>query len=198
MLLADEPTGNLDTRTSIDVMGLFQELNDAGITIVIVTHELDIAAYCKRIVVMRDGRLIDDRRNDHPQRADEQRAPLDREEQRAKIDWRRVTMLTYLRTLLLRVPLTAMIALRALRRNKLRSSLTALGIIIGVFAVVAMVAVGNGARARIEAQVSALGQNMLTIFAGSRRAGGVSPDWAAPAPITLAGRGRHYAAKCRM
>ena len=58
LLLADEPTGNLDTRTSIEIMGLFQELNDSGITIVMVTHELDIAAYCKRIVVMRDGQVI--------------------------------------------------------------------------------------------------------------------------------------------
>ena len=68
---------------------------------------------------------------------------------------------------------TAWISMRALRRNAMRSSLTALGIIIGVASVVAMVAVGNGAQARIEGQVAALGQNMLMIFAGSRRSGGV-------------------------
>ena len=55
VLLADEPTGNLDTRTSIEVMGVFQSLNDQGITIVMVTHELDIASFAKRKVVMRDG-----------------------------------------------------------------------------------------------------------------------------------------------
>ena len=60
LLLADEPTGNLDTRTSIEVMGVFQELNDKGITIVMVTHELDIASYTRRIVVMRDGRIVKD------------------------------------------------------------------------------------------------------------------------------------------
>ena len=60
MILADEPTGNLDSRTSVDVMTLFQELNDQGITIVIVTHEPDIARYCKRIIRMRDGRVIAD------------------------------------------------------------------------------------------------------------------------------------------
>jgi len=60
LVLADEPTGNLDTRTSIEIMGLFQTLNDTGITIVMVTHELDIAAYCKRVVVMRDGQIISD------------------------------------------------------------------------------------------------------------------------------------------
>jgi putative ABC transport system ATP-binding protein len=55
VLLADEPTGNLDTRTSIEVMGVFQALNEQGITIVMVTHELDIASFSKRKVVMRDG-----------------------------------------------------------------------------------------------------------------------------------------------
>ena len=60
LLLADEPTGNLDTRTSIEVMGVFQELNNKGITICMVTHELDIASYTRRIVVMRDGRIVKD------------------------------------------------------------------------------------------------------------------------------------------
>ena len=57
LILADEPTGNLDTRTSMEVMALFQELNEQGITIVLVTHEPDIAVYAKRIVEVRDGRI---------------------------------------------------------------------------------------------------------------------------------------------
>jgi putative ABC transport system ATP-binding protein len=60
MLLADEPTGNLDTQTSIEIMGVFQKLNDEGITIVMVTHELDIASYTKRNIIMRDGRVVSD------------------------------------------------------------------------------------------------------------------------------------------
>ena len=60
LLLADEPTGNLDSRTSIEIMGVFQKLNDEGITIVMVTHELDIAQYTKRMVVMRDGKVVSD------------------------------------------------------------------------------------------------------------------------------------------
>jgi putative ABC transport system ATP-binding protein len=60
MLLADEPTGNLDTQTSIEIMGVFQKLNDDGITIVMVTHELDIASYTRRNVIMRDGRVVSD------------------------------------------------------------------------------------------------------------------------------------------
>jgi putative ABC transport system ATP-binding protein len=60
LLLADEPTGNLDSQTSIEIMGVFQKLNDAGITIVMVTHELDVARYTKRTVIMRDGRVVTD------------------------------------------------------------------------------------------------------------------------------------------
>jgi putative ABC transport system ATP-binding protein len=60
LLLADEPTGNLDTRTSIEIMGVFQTLNAQGMTVVMVTHELDIAHYAARIVVMRDGRVVTD------------------------------------------------------------------------------------------------------------------------------------------
>src|SRR3989454_3416762 len=60
LLLADEPTGNLDSQTSIEIMGVFQKLNDQGITIIMVTHELDIANYTKRNVIMRDGHVITD------------------------------------------------------------------------------------------------------------------------------------------
>ncbi len=60
VLLADEPTGNLDSKTSVEVMGVFQKLNDQGITILMVTHELDIARYCKRNLILRDGKLVSD------------------------------------------------------------------------------------------------------------------------------------------
>jgi len=60
LLLADEPTGNLDSQTSIEIMGVFQKLNAEGITIVMVTHELDIARYTKRNLIMRDGRIVSD------------------------------------------------------------------------------------------------------------------------------------------
>ena len=60
LLLADEPTGNLDSKTSVEVMGVFQRLNERGITLVMVTHELDIAQYCKRILVVRDGLVVRD------------------------------------------------------------------------------------------------------------------------------------------
>lgn len=60
LILADEPTGNLDSQTSIEIMGVFQKLNAQGITIVMVTHELDIASYCKRNIILRDGKIVSD------------------------------------------------------------------------------------------------------------------------------------------
>ena len=60
LLLADEPTGNLDSQTSIEIMGVFQKLNEQGITIVMVTHELDVARYTKRMVILRDGKILTD------------------------------------------------------------------------------------------------------------------------------------------
>jgi putative ABC transport system ATP-binding protein len=69
LLFADEPTGALDTHTSLEVMALLQELNDAGITLVLVTHEPDIAAFARRMLVFRDGRVVDDRINPAPKRA---------------------------------------------------------------------------------------------------------------------------------
>jgi putative ABC transport system ATP-binding protein len=85
LVLADEPTGNLDTRTSIEIMDLFQQLNDAGITILMVTHELDIAAYCKRVVVMRDGQIVSDTRNENRRTAAHELKLLNEAEQKAKL-----------------------------------------------------------------------------------------------------------------
>ena len=65
VVLADEPTGNLDSRTSVEIMGIFQQLNDRGITIIMVTHESDIAAYARRNVVMRDGLILKDSQVTH-------------------------------------------------------------------------------------------------------------------------------------
>jgi putative ABC transport system ATP-binding protein len=60
ILLADEPTGNLDTRTSVEIMEIFQNLNDRGLTIVLVTHEVDVAHFAKRVLVFRDGKIRKD------------------------------------------------------------------------------------------------------------------------------------------
>jgi putative ABC transport system ATP-binding protein len=86
IILADEPTGNLDSRTSVEVMGIFQELNNNGITIVLVTHEPDIAQFAKRHIIFRDGKIKSDRMNPNPKVASEVLADLpaiDEEEEAA-------------------------------------------------------------------------------------------------------------------
>jgi putative ABC transport system ATP-binding protein len=71
ILLADEPTGNLDSRTSVEILGIFQNLNDQGLTVVLVTHEQDIAQFAKRVLIFRDGRLRSDRPVANRPRADD-------------------------------------------------------------------------------------------------------------------------------
>ena len=148
LLLADEPTGNLDTRTSIEVMGIFQRLNAQGLTIVLVTHEPDIAEYATRIVGI-------------PRRPRAQRhAGGDAAPGSGRTAWRstparRCGRAQRLRTHAMSLWNTLAIAVRALRRNAMRTALTALGMIIGVAAVIVMVAIGTGARSSIENQIRA-------------------------------------------
>jgi putative ABC transport system ATP-binding protein len=80
LILADEPTGNLDSKTSVEVFGLFQKLNEEGITIVLVTHERDYANFAKRIVELRDGKIIKDHAIEHPLIASEEMKKLSSEE----------------------------------------------------------------------------------------------------------------------
>ena len=134
LFLADEPTGNLDTRTSIEIMAILQTLNRSGITIVLVTHEEDIARCARRILRFRDGELVED---------EPVAAPIDA----------RAALTSGVRSseILVKARGTAQLALVALAANKVRTGLTMLGVIIGVAAVVTMMAVGAGARARVEA-----------------------------------------------
>jgi putative ABC transport system ATP-binding protein len=85
LLLADEPTGNLDSHTSIEIMGVFQKLNDQGITIVMVTHELDVAQYTKRMIVMRDGRVVGDSPVAHRSDAERELSRLQAEQKAAQL-----------------------------------------------------------------------------------------------------------------
>ncbi len=85
LLLADEPTGNLDSRTSIEIMDVFQKLNNNGITIVMVTHELDIASYTKRTVIMRDGSVVSDSAVEPRFDATEELRRLDEEHQAVQL-----------------------------------------------------------------------------------------------------------------
>ena len=84
-LLADEPTGNLDSKTAVEVMGVFQKLNAQGITIVMVTHELDIARFCRRNLIMRDGRVVSDVQVAERSNAETEMAKLREAESAAKL-----------------------------------------------------------------------------------------------------------------
>ena len=156
LILADEPTGNLDTRTSLEIMEIFQKLNqESRITIILVTHEPDIALYAGRQVVFRDGKVIQDDCFQPRQAADDlSRLPAAEGER-------------------MNISMTLRIALKALGRNKMRSSLTMLGIIIGVGAVIAMIAIGSGAKARIQEQIASMGSNLLIVLSGSATSGGI-------------------------
>ena len=85
VLLADEPTGNLDSRTGIEIMGVFQALNDQGITVVMVTHELDIAQFARRTVIMRDGQVVNDKQVAQRHSAVEELKKLETEQTEVKL-----------------------------------------------------------------------------------------------------------------
>ena len=151
IILADEPTGNLDSQTSEEIMGIFQQLNSQGITIIMVTHEPDIAAFTGRQIIFRDGLIISD--------------TLNAAQRVSSADRGGGVMTTLLQSLL--------IAMRALRVNKMRALLTMLGIIIGIAAVIAMVAIGTGASKMISDQIASIGSNLLLVVPGSVTSGGM-------------------------
>ncbi len=158
VLLADEPTGNLDSATSEEIMRLFKSLNESGITIIMVTHEPDVAAHARRTVVMKDGVI----RSDERRLPEATNRPPDPDQAKGTFFGGIYLALNILST-----------SGRALLRNKLRTVLTALGIIIGVGAVIAMVAIGRGASAMVENQIRSMGDNLLLVFSGQVFSGGV-------------------------
>ena len=161
ILLADEPTGNLDSTNSAEILEMMTRLNrERGLTIIIVTHDAEVAAYTDRIITFRDGVIVSDtptsRAGDHQRAA----ATTIAHEAQAAVS-ENETRLTFGM-----MALTA--AARAINRNKLRAALTMLGIFIGVAAVIAMVAVGNGARYSVQQQIQSLGTNLLVILPGAQ------------------------------
>ena len=176
LLLADEPTGNLDTRTSHEIMETLVSLNRRqGVTIVLVTHEPDIAAYADRIVTMRDGQVLSDERvpqrveaprlADAPVQADGMALFQPRQEQ-PSVMLPRAAFLAF-------VGMIMAVAIQAIARNKMRSALTMLGVFIGVAALIAMVAVGQGANEAVRKQIESLGTNLLVIVPGATQTSGI-------------------------
>ena len=173
VILADEATGNLDTRTSFEVLVLFQQLHAQGRTIIFVTHNPEIARYSSRNVTLRDGHIISDVRNEQILSAAEALAKLP-----ATDDLNKPSIRTRARKHEQTMNLTNLfkIAFKALSNNKLRGFLTMLGIIIGVGSVITMLAIGQGSKRSIQAQISEMGSNMIMIHPGGDRRGGVRLD----------------------
>jgi macrolide transport system ATP-binding/permease protein len=151
VILADEPTGALDSQGGKEVMAILVKLHSQGHTIILVTHDSDIAAYAHRIVRIKDGRITSDEQQQSGEAGHE--AKLSERAKDAKPD---VAVLGE----------ALKMALRSLVHNRLRTALTMLGIIIGVASVVALMAIGNGAKQDVLERIQAMGTDLLTIERG--------------------------------
>lgn len=154
VILADEPTGALDSKSGEDVLRILEDLNRDGKTIIIVTHDPSVAARAKRIIEISDGRIIADRQTQptQPSPAIEESSP------------RKVA--SGLTVAVDRFREAFVMALKALQSHRLRSFLTMLGIIIGIASVMLVVALGTGSQQQILANISSLGTNTLEVFPG--------------------------------
>ena len=184
LLLADEPTGNLDTKTSHEIMETLLTLNrQQGVTIVLVTHESDIAAYADRIVTMRDGLIISDERVSKPARSTGTAAG-----ERTTFTEPRAASVPKIAPgahLAFGIMVLATAA-QAIARNKMRSALTMLGVFIGVAALITMVAIGQGANEAVRKQIESLGTNVVVILPGAITTGGIRAGYGSASTLTVA------------
>ena len=162
VILADEPTGALDSQSGVEVMALLESLAREGHTVILITHDSDVAAHADRIIEFRDGEIVSD---SGP--AEGVVDPAKNRELRDLFLSRKIT------SPLAGVGEAIRMALRSLKANIFRTILTLLGIVIGVASVVAMLAIGEGARQDIVDRISQIGTNRLTLqparIAGQRR-----------------------------
>jgi macrolide transport system ATP-binding/permease protein len=176
ILFADEPTGNLASAQAEEILKELQALNRGGITVIMVTHEPDIAAYAKRVIKIKDGVIISDELNPVDPRDAKAAAagglaakmkPQTRGESFAKYE------LVTPKLNFAEFGEYGASAMRAMAANKVRSALSMLGILIGVGAVIAMLAIGKGAQKAVEARIAGLGSNLVMLIPGSTSVGGV-------------------------
>ncbi|MFY9894562.1 MAG: ABC transporter permease [Xanthobacteraceae bacterium] len=187
LLLADEPTGNLDTKTSHEIMETLCSLNrEQGVTIVLVTHEADIAAYADRSVTMRDGVIISDERVAKSATPTLPAAAAESERSAFfHLAEPRASMLPTSGFLAFALMILAAAA-QAIGRNKMRSALTMLGVFIGVAALIVMVAVGDGASEAVRKQIESLGTNVVVILPGAATTGGIRAGFGSASTLTVA------------
>ncbi|WP_367156883.1 MacB family efflux pump subunit [Acinetobacter sp. FL] len=161
VILADEPTGALDKHSGVEVMRILRELNAKGHTIILVTHDINVAKNATRIIEISDGQIIDDRPNipeyQENEAALEPVQTLVKEPQAKISSWR---------SALDRLGEAFRMALLAMNAHRMRTFLTMLGIIIGIASVVSVVALGNGSQKQILENISSLGTNTITIYQG--------------------------------
>ncbi|MDY6489054.1 MacB family efflux pump subunit [Acinetobacter faecalis] len=159
VILADEPTGALDKNSGIEVMRILRELNAKGHTIILVTHDHNVAKNATRIIEISDGNIISDQANTPEISEDEvlEKQTLVRAPQKKIPVWRSVVD---------RLGEAFRMALLAMNAHRMRTFLTMLGIIIGIASVVSVVALGNGSQKQILQNISSLGTNTITIYQG--------------------------------
>jgi len=179
IILADEPTGNLDSKSKEEIIVILKKLNQDGKTVVVVTHEPEVANHARRVIQMRDGKIISDQAFGTGGEISE--VPLLANGLADNILSKRhkvageTKFLDYFRQ-----------AVFAMLSHKMRSLLSILGILIGVAAVIAMLALGQGAKDSIEKQLASLGSNLLLVRAGSAKVRGISLEAGAVTRFTFA------------
>ena len=168
LILADEPTGNLDSHSAQEILQILKDLNKSGITIVMVTHEKNLAAAAERIITLQDGEIISDTRSHQqtvslPEKTElpEVTKKVVGREKLEIFNWRKIS--NYFTQ-----------AFRSLLANRTRSFLSILGVLIGVACVITMLALGTGAREDVQKRLASLGSNLLIVRPGGVRVGGVA------------------------
>ncbi|MDR1122801.1 MAG: ABC transporter permease [Endomicrobium sp.] len=148
IIFADEPTGNLDTKSTKEIIKILKNLNFSGVTIVMVTHEIELTTYATRIIKIQDGLILSDDKN---------------ESKNSNTSEHYFRQFKHKSFSLARIKDYCAQAFVSLIGNKMRSILSILGVMIGVASLIAMLAVGTGAKKSIEDQVSGLGSNLLMV-----------------------------------